>query len=142
MTATFRCRPVTFPGQTAVYGWPRRRESHWPTCEFKGNVVAVETAPYWDEALASIEDKHSKVNGMAYFLRTEHKDHANKDGKMTPEQQQAYVKEYRAKLITAEEDAFWQRAASHQGYHYFGCAKTLAQIGKAFADAVLHLEDK
>jgi alpha-galactosidase len=107
--------------------------------EFQGNVVAVETAPYWDEALASIEDKHSKVNGMAYFLRTEHKDHANKDGKMTPEQQRAYVKEYRAKLITAEEDAFWQYAASHQGYHYFGSAKTFAQIGQAFAEALLEM---
>ena len=50
--------------------------------EFKGNVVAVETSPYWDEALASIELKQSKVNGMAYFLRTEHQDHANKDGKI------------------------------------------------------------
>ncbi|NQU24206.1 MAG: hypothetical protein HQ567_23235 [Candidatus Nealsonbacteria bacterium] len=110
--------------------------------EFKGNVVAVETAPCWDEALASIEDKHSKVNGMAYFLRTEHKDHANKDGKMTPQQQRAYVKEYRAKLITAKEDAFWQRAASHQGYHYFGSAKTMALIGKAFAEATLKMEKR
>ena len=106
--------------------------------EFNGNVVAVQTAPYWDEALASIEDKHSKVNGMAYFLRTRHKDHANKDGKMTPEQQRAYVKEYRAKLITAEEDAFWQRAASNQGYHYFGSAKILGQIGQAFGEAIVH----
>jgi len=110
--------------------------------EFQGNVVAVETAPYWDEALASIEDKHSKVNGMAYFLRTQHKDHANKDGKMTPQQQRAYVKEYRAKLITPEEDEFWQYAASHQGYHYFGCAKTLAQIGQAFAEAMLEMEEE
>jgi hypothetical protein len=110
--------------------------------EFKGNVVAVQTAPYWDEALASIELKHSKVNGMAYFLRTEHKDHANKDGKMTQKQQRAYIQEYRATLITPEEDAFWQYAASHQGYHYFGCAKTFAQIGKAFAEAMLEMEKK
>ena len=59
---------------------------------------------------------------------------------MTPQQQRAYVKEYRAKLITPEEDQFWQYAASHQGYHYFGCAKTLAQIGKAFAEAMLETE--
>jgi len=110
--------------------------------EFEGNVVAVQTAPYWDEALASIELKHSKVNGMAYFLRTEHKDHANKDGKMTQKQQRAYIQEYRATLITPEEDAFWQYAASHQGYHYFGCAKTFAQIGKAFAEAMLEMEKK
>jgi alpha-galactosidase len=108
--------------------------------EFKGRVAAVQTAPFYDMALEAIEQKHSKVNGMAYFLRTEHKDHANKDGKMTPEQQRAYVKEYRAKLITAEEDAFWQRAASNQGYHYFGSAKTMALIGKAFAEAALKME--
>ena len=77
---------------------------------------------------------------MAYFLRTEHKDHANKDGKMNPEQQRAYVKEHRAKLITAGKDAFWQRTASNQGYYYFGCAKTLAQIGKAFAEDTLKME--
>jgi alpha-galactosidase len=108
--------------------------------EFKGRVAAVQTAPFYDMALEAIERKHSKVNGMAYFLRTEHKNHANKDGKMTPEQQRAYVKEYRAKLITAEEDAFWQRAASNQGYHYFGSAKTMALIGKAFAEAALKME--
>jgi alpha-galactosidase len=110
--------------------------------EFKGRVAAVQTAPFYDMALEAIEQKHSKVNGMAYFLRTEHKDHANKDGKMTPQQQRAFVKEYRARLITAEEDAFWQRAASNQGYHYFGSAKTMALIGKAFAEATLKMEKK
>jgi len=110
--------------------------------ELKGRVAAVQTAPFYDMALEAIEQKHSKVNGMAYFLRTEHKDHANKDGKMSPEQQRAYVKEYRAKLITAEEDASWQRAASHQGYHYFGSAKTMALIGKAFAEATPKMEKR
>ena len=108
--------------------------------DFKGNVAAVQTAPFYDMALEAIEQKHSKVSQMAYFLRTKHKDHANKDGKMTREQQQAYVREYRAKLVTAEDDAFWKRAASHQAYHYFGCAKTMAQIGKAFAEAVLEMD--
>ncbi len=78
---------------------------------------------------------------MAHFQGTEHKDHANKDGKMTPEQQRDYVKEYRAKLIKAEEEAFWQRAVSNQGYHYFGSAKTLAQIGKVFAEAMLSIQN-
>lgn len=109
--------------------------------EFKDNVAAVQTAPYWDKALADIELKHSKVNGMRYFLRSQHKDHPNKDGKMTPQQQQAYLKEYRAKLISPKEDAFWKRAASHQGYHYFGSAKTLGQIGRAFAEAMLCIEN-
>jgi hypothetical protein len=108
--------------------------------EFKGNVVAVQTAPYWDTALADIEGKHGKVRQMAYFLRIKHQKHANKDGKMTKEQQQAYLKEYRAKLITPQEEALWQRGASNAGYHYLGCAKTMALIGKAFAEATLEME--
>jgi len=110
--------------------------------EFKGNVVAVQTAPYWDTALAAIELKHSKISAMRYFLRIEHKDHANRDGTMTKEEQQTYLKEYRAKLITPEDEALWKRGASHQGYHYFGCAKTMAQIGKAFAEAILDMENE
>jgi len=110
--------------------------------EFKGNVAAVPTAPYWDKALAAIEDKHSKISKMRYFMRIKHKDSPNKDGKMTKEEQRAYLKEYRAKLITPKEEAFWKRAASHQGYHYFGCAKTLGQIGKAFAEAMVKMEKK
>ena len=110
--------------------------------EFEGNVAAVQTAPFYDMALEAIERKHSKFNQMRYFLRIRHKDHPNKDGKMTREQQQAYVREYRAKLITPKEDAFWKRAASHQGYHYFGSAKTMALIGKAFAAAMLKMEKK
>ncbi len=110
--------------------------------EFKGNVAAVETAPYWDTALGAIEQKHGKVRQMGYFLRTEHKDHANKDGKMTKEQQQAYLKEYRAKLITPEDEALWKRGASNAGYHYLGCAKTMALIGKALAEATLEMGKK
>ena len=108
--------------------------------EFKGNVAAVQTAPFWDEDLQAIENKMAKVNQMRYFLRTQHKDHANKDGKMTKEQQQAYVREFEAKLLTPEDRAFWKRGASNQAYHYFGSAKMMGQIGKAFAEAMLEME--
>jgi alpha-galactosidase len=110
--------------------------------EFKGNVLAVETAPYWDEPLGKIEAKHGNVRQMGYFLRSKHKDHANKDGNMTKEQQQAYIKEFRAKLITPADEAMWKRGASNAGYHYLGCAKTMALIGQAFAEANLKQEKK
>ena len=61
---------------------------------------------------------------------------------MTKQQQQAYVEEYRDKLITPEDEAFWKRGASNAGYHYLGCAKTFAQIGKAFAEAMAEMEKK
>ncbi len=59
---------------------------------------------------------------------------------MTKEQQQTYLKEYRARLITSEDEALWKRGASNAGYHYLGCAKTMALIGKAFAEANLEME--
>ncbi|MFT7301630.1 MAG: hypothetical protein ACI8UZ_000464 [Akkermansiaceae bacterium] len=108
--------------------------------EFKGKVVAVETAPYWDEPLGEIEAKQGKVRQMGYFLRSKHKDHPNRDSSMSPEQQQAYLKEFRAMLITPEDEALWKRGASNAGYHYLGCAKTMALIGKAFAEAIVEIE--
>ena len=108
--------------------------------EFEGTVAAVQTAPFWDEDLQAIENKMSKVGQMRYFLRSQHKDHANKGGTMTKEQQQAYVREFEAKLLTPEDRAFWKRGASNQAYHYFGCGKTMALIGKAFAEANLKME--
>ena len=105
--------------------------------EFKGNVVAVETAPFWDEALAEIAAKRGKVKQMGYFLRSKHKNHANKDGNMDKQAQNAYLKKFREELITPKDEALWKRGASNGGYHYLGCAKTFALIGKAFADAMV-----
>ena len=65
-----------------------------------------------------------------------------KDGTMTNEQIKAFVKKYRAKRITPEKEAMWKRGASNAGYHYFGCAKTMALIGKAFAEAMLEMEKR
>ncbi|MBM3971125.1 MAG: sialate O-acetylesterase [Planctomycetes bacterium] len=105
--------------------------------EFKGNVLAVETAPFWSEELAAIANKHDKVRQMSTYLNSKHKDHANADGKMTDQQKREYVKDFEAKLISPEEAATWKRGASNAGYHYLGCAKTFALMGCAFADATL-----
>ena len=107
--------------------------------EFKGNVIAVPTAPFWSEELGAIADKWEKVSQMSYFLNSKHKDHANADGTMTDEQKREYLKEFEAKLITPAETAIWQRGASNAGYHYLGCAKTFALMGKAFAEATLRM---
>jgi alpha-galactosidase len=74
---------------------------------------------------------------MGYYLRTKHKNHANADGSMTDQQQRAYLQEFEAKLITPAEAALWKRGASNAGYHYLGCAKTFALMGRAFAEADL-----
>ncbi len=94
--------------------------------EFKGKVVAVETAPFWDEPLGAIDAKRDKVRQMGWFLRSKHKDHPNRHGTMTNEEQQVYVKAFRNRLITPEDEARWKRGASNAGCHYLGCAKTMA----------------
>ena len=103
--------------------------------EFKGNV-AVETAPYWDKPLADIAAKMGKVDKSAYYLRKKEPFHVRNDPianacwtnfwartTMTQEELKAYVAAYRAKRISPEEDAMWQRGASNAGYHYLGCAR-------------------
>ncbi len=107
--------------------------------EFKGNVIAVQTAPFWSMELGAIADKHDKVNQMRHFLDSKHKDHANADGKMTQEQKRAHVKKFEADLLSPAELAMWKRGASNAGYHYLGCAKTFAHMGRAFAEATLHM---
>jgi alpha-galactosidase len=107
--------------------------------EFKGNVTAVETAPFWPEELGAIDKKHEKVRQMRYFLDSKHKDHSNADGKMTEEQKREFMKQYEANLISPAEVALWKRGASNAGYHYLGCAKTFALMGNHFAEANLRM---
>jgi alpha-galactosidase len=108
--------------------------------EFKGNVIAVQTAPFWDSRLAEVAAKLGKVRDFEGRLRRKHKDSANKKGDMSQAQQKAHVMEFRKKLISASEEKLHKRGASNAGYHYLGCAKTMARIGEAFANAMLKMQ--
>jgi hypothetical protein len=107
--------------------------------EFQGNTLAVPTAPFWSEELGAIADKKEEVRQMAFLLQSQNKNHANADGKMSQEQQRAYVRNFEERLILPAERALWERGASNAGYHYLGCAKTFALMGEAFAEAILEL---
>lgn len=105
--------------------------------EFVGNVLAVRTAPFWDAKLQEIADLREVVGAMQRKLRTKHKDGPNADGSMSAEEQKAFMERFRNETVGAENEAIWRRGASNQAYHYLGCAKTMAQIGEAFARALL-----
>jgi hypothetical protein len=105
--------------------------------EFKGNVFAVPTAPFWSEELAAIDKKRAEVRQMGFHLNSKHKNYANADGHMTEAEKREYLKQFEAKLISPAEEALWKRGASNAGYHYLGCAKTFALMGKAFAETLL-----
>ena len=99
------------------------------------NVTAVETAPFWSDELGAIDEKRGQIGQMRYFLDSKHKDHANADGHMSQDGKNEFLKKYEAELISPAEVALWKRRASNAGYHYLGCAKTFALMGKAFAEA-------
>jgi len=107
--------------------------------EFQGNVTAVATAPFWSEELGAIAAKREQVRQMSYYLNSKNKNHANADGHMTDAEKRAYLEKYETELITPAEAALWKRGASNAGYHYLGCAKTFALMGRAFAEATLKM---
>ena len=102
--------------------------------EFKGNVMAVQTAPFWSEELAAIDAKREQLRGKRQKLEK-----TVKEGKMTKKDAEAEGKKLEAELITPAEKALWERGASNAGYHYLGCAKTFALMGKSFAEASLQM---
>ncbi len=51
--------------------------------EFQGNVVAVQTAPFWSDELGAIDEKRAKVSQMRHYLDSKHRDYPNADGQMS-----------------------------------------------------------
>lgn len=102
--------------------------------EFKGSVVAVQTAPFWSDELGAIDAKRRRISQKRWELGNK-----VKEGKLTKEEADRQIKRFEDGLLSAEERALWNRGASNAGYHYLGCAKTFALMGKAFAEANLKM---
>ena len=100
--------------------------------EFKGNVTAVFTENYWDLQLSELVNRNGKVNAKRREL--------SKDKTLTREQRDKAVANYTGKLFTKRELKILQTGTSNAAYHYLGSAKILAQIGKAFANALAAME--
>jgi hypothetical protein len=95
--------------------------------EFKGTVVAVPTARFWDDDLEALQEKMESCWPKVDAKVAEEKDDSW-ENKM----------KHMAKNFTTAE---WKRLKgfSNGGYHYLGAAKVMAPIGKAFAEANLDL---
>lgn len=98
--------------------------------QFKGNVVAVPTAPFWDNRLAALQARYQgdwrKVNAEAAAEKNTSWKNKIKlmDENFTPEELERL------------------RGISAPGFHYLGAAKIMAPIGKAFAEATAKLDKK
>ncbi len=100
--------------------------------EFQGNVTAVMTETCWDPVLGELAERWNRVRTKSRSL--------SKDKSLTKAQRDAALDEFKAELYTPEETALREKGASNARYHYLGSAKILAQIGKAFAEAMVELE--
>lgn len=100
------------------------------TDEFKGNVAAVYTEKFWDKELDKID------------LKWRNKQQELKKNKsMSQEERKKAFDEFISKSFTDREIDLIKNARSNHGFHYFGSAKILGQIGKAFAEAMNKMED-
>ena len=97
--------------------------------EFRGNVVAVQTALCWDVDLDALQRRMDacwpKVDATVAAEKND-----SWDNKM----------KHMAKNFTPEEWKRLRTGASNGGYHYLGAAKIMAPIGKAFAEAMVNLQ--
>jgi len=97
--------------------------------EFQGNVVAVQTASYWDDDLDALQQRMEKFNAK---MDREFKE----DPSLSREARDEVRKKAMAETFTPEE-LKRLKGISNGGYHYLGAAKILAPIGKAFAEAII-----
>ncbi len=108
--------------------------------EFKGSVLAVETADYWP---AEIETVKGKIGEFKERAKKEWKEKIKNDPKLDPKGEGRYVetrnKELTKENLTAEEQRILA-GSSNQGYHYHGCGKFFGQLGEAFAKAMPELK--
>lgn len=119
--------------------------------EFKGNVFAVETAPFWDKSLDEVSarmwrvknrraDKENKYTALREKVRP--LIHAESEARKLagPERgkKQAEIKaELNSIVYTPEELQLLKTSVSNGAYHYLGSAKILGRIGEAFANALV-----
>lgn len=101
--------------------------------EFQGTVAAVQTGKYWDHELQAIAEKSAQANNKKDELK-------HRDGLSGEELKKAY-QTYRAKLITPREEEILRIGKSDGAFHYLGSAKIMCGIGKAFAQAMLQLQN-
>jgi alpha-galactosidase len=113
------------PGSQMVFRKAQVAVAELP--EFKGNVAAVRTAPFWDDDLETLQVRMDACWPKVDAKVTEEKD-TSWENKM----------KHMAENFTPDE---WKRikGVSNGGYHYLGAAKIMAPIGKAFAKTALDL---
>jgi putative heme-binding domain-containing protein len=99
--------------------------------EFRGNVVAVQTARFWDDDLDTLQQRWERFESKM-----------NEEAKKNPNRTRPAKEEARKKALAENftpDELKRLKGVSNGGYHYLGAAKIMAPIGKAFADSMMNL---
>jgi hypothetical protein len=101
--------------------------------QYRGNVIAVDSGPYYELALSDIYWKHRLTNEWKWRI---------KQGGMTRSEARKERERigFGAGGLTKKEQRIWNRGASNVEYHYLGSGKPFVRLGKAFAEAMLKME--
>ncbi|GAB5406413.1 MAG: sialate O-acetylesterase [Aureliella sp.] len=100
---------------------------------YRGNVVAVDSGPYYELELSDIYWKRRLTGNWKRRV---------KQGYMTIAEMQTQCERYGFGdgELTEQEQASWDRCASNAEYHYLGSGKTFIRFGKALAEAMLKMQ--
>jgi alpha-galactosidase len=102
--------------------------------EFEGNVVAVETAPFWDDDLQSFAERKERIyEKLEQVFR-------KADPQPSEPEKEAARKKAMDEEFKPDELKRLSTGVSNGGYHYLGAAKILAPIGQAFAEALVEVK--
>jgi alpha-galactosidase len=94
--------------------------------EFIGNVTAVLTEKYWDPELDAVDQKRGELRSKEKEL---------KESGFSKKEISEQLKSIESELFTVR-DRELLKGITNADYHYKGSAKIMAQIGKAFAEAL------
>ncbi|MHC5114837.1 MAG: DUF6288 domain-containing protein, partial [Planctomycetota bacterium] len=99
--------------------------------EFRGNVVAVPTAEYWDMQVVALRAREREIKP-----RVDEIDRAVKEGTLSREEGSVARERIYTEIFTERELVILRESTSNADYHYMGSAKIIGQVGKAFAEAL------
>lgn len=104
--------------------------------EFEDNVVAVLTENYWDMEASELRKRERSLKSQFNEISE-----SVKNRKMTREAGEAKRQQLYQDNFNKREMEILKESVSNAEYHYLGSAGILGQIGKAFAEALVELNE-
>ncbi|WP_253159086.1 sialate O-acetylesterase [Stieleria tagensis] len=99
--------------------------------EFSDNVVTVLTEVYWDKEVAELRRRENAIKPMIDMIKQ-----SMKRSEISRSEGQEKIDRLYNETFSPRERELLQKSTSNFDFHYMGSAGIMAQIGKAFAEAL------